>query len=477
MKTHIDLFTHLVSLGMLIFLFQIPIFDLSNWAVILLQMIQSSEYKDQMFLCTRIVSYGILFTLLGLFLIHNFVIKPNYLESTNYLVFLASTITINCWLKILFGETRPYMYALLSDKAIIEKVDCETDFGMPSGHLFVTTALYYVARVRYYETYKSESHRQSNIALEVNEGYFMRPEQIFIRVDRLIRYNTYNYLSIFYLVLLAICRYVAASHFIPQVIFGFLFGFAWSYIYFRYLATDLKLILYQLITKKGNTDVSLRKISGIFIIGSASSLGLVLCKLYLNNTVETTKLEKYLSDACGAGFHLGLRNFNDSFLGLVPLFMLYFYRLVDFRTRIPFYNAKTFIDLSFLRKVIRCILFCLPVALAIGLKYFFHYVISQIFSNVEYAIISLLAFIFICITLAFYYAAVQPLLLSKTGVLLSKEYIFADNFDINTSDEKIPDIELYIREEEVDTAGDPLTVYSELQDSDIEVKTNKDLSQ
>ena len=470
MKSSSDLFAHLVSLGMLIFLFQVPIFDLDNWGVMLLEMIQSSEYSETLFLITKIVSYMILCFLIGLFLIHNLVIKPNFIETSNYIVFLCSTITINSWQKILFGETRPYMYALLSDKAKLTMVDCETDFGMPSGHLFLTTALYYVVRVRYYETLKKESHNLSNLALNIREGYFLKPDKIYIKAGRTLSYNAYNYLSLFYILLVAICRYVAASHFLQQVVFGFIFGFVWSYIYFRYLSSDLKLIVYNLITKSKQAGNQLTTITLIFIAGTCLSFSLVLCKLYLNNTAETTKLEEYLTEACGPGFHLGLHNFSHSFLSIVSLVMLYSYKLVNIRSYILSPSAYNFGDLGFLRKLLRLFLFCIPIIIMIGLGYFFQYISSHFFTYEEYGIVSLVAFISTCTILAFHYAIVQPLLLYRFKVLLNKEFLFIKTQSLSLDSERSEDMHICNDETDEDTVGDSFLNYSDDAKKDIEMR-------
>lgn len=423
MKTFADLFSHLTSIALLVFLFQIPIFDLSDWGISILYKIQNSKYNYVFFAATKFISYHVLYSLVGLFFMHIVVIKPIFVETNNFVFFFCCSITVNCWLKILFGETRPYMYALLSHKLDIRNIGCETDFGMPSGHLFIATALYYMARVRYFVTDVSKQHIFSNKSHNCIETYCFKSETIKLRAEQRLRYYLFNFLSIFGFITLSISRYVAGAHFLPQVLFGFIFGFVWSHLYFKYISVTIRRFLYNLATRKGDVDSYVAHFWVIYIYGCLIALALAICKLYLNNTVEFSLLEEYLLKACGPGLHLGLRNFQDSFLAVIPLFILVFHRTIGAGSQTQISCKKTFQNLTRTQQLLRLFIILTPPALiaTINIRIKHHYRNNTIKST--YFIISLASMICCCVLIAFCYSILQPLFLYRFGLLLKGELI------------------------------------------------------
>ncbi len=102
-------------------------------------------------------SYFILYGLLGLFFFIRFVIKPQVLENSISILFLGYSIGIFSFLKIFFIEIRPYLLEFILTKSKLKFYDCETGFGMPSGHVFTSLCLYYIYKINFF-TNSSDLH-------------------------------------------------------------------------------------------------------------------------------------------------------------------------------------------------------------------------------------------------------------------------------------------------------------------------------
>ena len=236
----------LFAVIMLILVLQLEIDALSNIAAELLELLHGSFMLGAIRLITKTISYLFLGVIIVVFIVQCYIVNPNVIENNVGLTFFILSLVLNNWLKLLFGELRPFMYARLHGMDDVEIIDCETDFGMPSGHVFLVVSLYYLFKETFFREKRSVIEKEMQ---EINEDHHLFTQYFFNVQEQEVRYTdcqykvrgramklgTFKALFISYIALVALCRYLAASHFVLQVFFGYLVAMLWSRFYFRYL--------------------------------------------------------------------------------------------------------------------------------------------------------------------------------------------------------------------------------------------------
>lgn len=150
MNNSIKLFRIFLSILLIIFITQIQYSHLSSITIAIITSIQESFLGSILKVVCFFISYiSILLLLLG-FITYSIVFKPNYIRNSLILVFLSWTIALFSFLKLFTTELRPYMYSYLVSVGNVKTWDCETDFGMPSGHMIFVIALYYIYKVEFF---------------------------------------------------------------------------------------------------------------------------------------------------------------------------------------------------------------------------------------------------------------------------------------------------------------------------------------
>lgn len=463
MKTMYHILQPIASLAVIVFVLQLPVSDLHSFSVAIIEYLHDSVLNIPLRIVTKTISYLVLGCIILVFLVHNFIIKPKFARSMDYIMFLCSAIGLNCFLKVLFGEIRPFMYVLMRKKES-ENFDCETDFGMPSGHLFLATCVYYMYRIRYFSNRPCPGEDGSALHIDLFDSEietdFMVPYESKIKQEgpMELSYHSFNLLSGFYLFILAISRYVAGSHFILQVLFGFLFGFLYSYIYFRYFSMFYQKLVYSIYIDPPSRNLTLKAINRLFLTLLLIEAILVVCKMKLNNTKEVGMLEDLLTDACGFGFHLGLKNFHDSLNIFTPLIGLNMINLMDLSKRMPRTSEITYFDLKRTDKIVRFVFFLGPFLVVYLIKWSFDSMVFIITGEKMYSSISIVVQLISCVFMGYYYAILLPLLLYKTGLTLKKELPYAvdDQFfsngeDHNNIDDQLSESKVINADKDIET--------------------------
>ena len=175
----------------------------------------------------------------------------NLLKQVIVLMNILISMLIICLLKIIYQSPRPFWK---SDE--IMKIDCEEDFGNPSGHSFTAVFMfitYYLVGVYYNKWFYSTQEIEEEAYFAKNKKYLEKSE------NSISKTNYYKILRIVLLILMIlvtflVCasRFILGVHSLNQIIFGATLGLITAYIIFGIVFTDLNdySILLQMISHK-----------------------------------------------------------------------------------------------------------------------------------------------------------------------------------------------------------------------------------
>lgn len=431
MKNIFHFLHRITSVLLLIFLSEILFEPLSIGAVWIIQGIHQSPFNPFLIVFTKIISYGIVGVIAAFFVVHNLIIKPNYLRTFDFIVFLFFSLFLFSFLKSIFGELRPFMFSILEKYGTVYMYDCETDFGMPSGHVFMMTCFFFLFKMRYYteedeffldNTYERRMTNKDYTYIKINEVVIS--SKSYFGMD----YKLFKKGFSFYIFLVAVCRFIAASHFMNQVIFGCLCGCIWSKYYFAFISRPLKKMILDITFKRGSRQNSIKSINITFYSILTACTILVLTKLVFNNSEEIEVLEREIFNQCGLKFFLGLKNINDSFWGLLVLWMINLVNVVNLSKRIKVKPKKTFYQLSTVKRIIRILIICVPPGFIFLVKGTIDNMVVELIYKTRFDFLNMVNQIMMNLTLAFYLSILLPLLLYNTGVLLDSDFLFKEDF-------------------------------------------------
>lgn len=421
-----------LTIVLLIFATQIAYEPLSKFAVEIVGSIHESSLNQFLIIATKFISYAVLFGCMGLFVLQIFYVSPHAVENASSLTFLCLTIYLNSTLKLLFGEIRPYMFAILN-KLPLDMYDCETDFGMPSGHVFVGVCFYYLLRMAIFEELEKLETPQK-VADESRKSFVNNLVSLKATKQRLgqakfrffifeIKMHMFNLVLLTYIILLAIARVLAASHYTFQVLFGFLTGFSWGWIYFAYLRQPLRSFVHEILAVPNARPKTRRLINLMSALMLAITLAFYLLRKLLRNEIERAVLANFLKVKCNSHMILEDKNLLDSMILLLPIFIFNIYALLPLK---KFINAapelrRVFWDLSKADKLLRFLVFLLPTLFIFIIKVVLDHIIKRFY---DYAtIFDYLNMTFFLLLLAFLYAVLLPLILDRLSLLLRNEFI------------------------------------------------------
>jgi membrane-associated phospholipid phosphatase len=324
-----------LSIVMLIFATQVVFEPLSSFSLGLIGIIHASPFNQFFIIITKFISYVVIYCCLALFVIQIIFISPHIVENMSTITFLCLTISINSLLKLVFGEIRPFMFGLLSNQQVV-LYDCERDFGMPSGHVFFGICFYYLLRTAMFEEQlKINQAREvydENHASFINmlrnpqhqNGRFKNSKFQLMGLE--VNMKTFNKTLFVYIIILAFARVLAASHFTLQVLFGFLTGFSWGWIYFTYLRDPLRNFVYDVLFSPFTRPKSFKFINSCYIIYGLLLLAVYAVRKWLFDPKERVVIENYfLSEPCNSHIVLEDKNLLDALLGIVPALVLNVY--------------------------------------------------------------------------------------------------------------------------------------------------------
>ena len=421
-----------LTIIILIFAMQIAYEPLSTFAVEIVGSIHQSAINQFLIVATKFISYVVLFGCMGLFLLQIFYVSPHAVENASSLTFLCLTIFINSALKLVFGEIRPYMLGILKDLNVT-MYDCETDFGMPSGHVFFGVCFYYLLRMAIFEEMETIDIPQE-VANESRKSFvksLVQPKTAKNRLDQAkfkffifeIRMHVFNLVVITYVILLSISRVLAASHYILQVLFGFLAGFSWGWIYFTYLRQPLRSFVHEILAVPSARRKTRRMINLIAVVMFLLTIAIYLVRKIFRNEGEHLKIAIRLKLTCNRHIVLEDKNLLDSLLLWLPIFIFNMYAVLPPK---KFINATRslrpiFWELGKANKLLRFVVLLLPCLFVFLIKLFFDHVIKTFYDHST--IFDYLSMIFILFLFAFLYSVLFPFILDRLGILLRNEYI------------------------------------------------------
>jgi hypothetical protein len=421
-----------LTILMLIFATQIAFEPLSEFAIGIVGSIHKSSMNQFLIISTKFVSYAVLFGCLGLFVLQILYVAPHALENASSLTFLCMTIYLNSTLKLVFGELRPFMYSILKSLSV-EMYDCETDFGMPSGHVFFGVCFYYLLRVAIFEEMENLDIPQ-NVTNESRRSFVRHLVNFTATKQKLgqarfrffvfeIKKHTFNFVLITYIILLAIARVLAASHFTLQVLFGFMTGFSWGWIYFAYLRQPIRNFVHEILAVPSSRPKTRRLVNMITVVFLVITLILFFVRRLLRNEAQRAILAYFLKVKCHSHMILENKNLLDSMLILLPALIFNFYSLMPPK---KFVNAPTdlrpeFWSLTKANKLLRFVVFMLPISLIVIVKVLLDKVIKSYYTYAT--ILDYLNMAFFLTLLAFLYAVLLPLILDRLNLLLKNEFI------------------------------------------------------
>jgi membrane-associated phospholipid phosphatase len=426
--------THTIGLTILmtVFVFQLAHNPLSDFAVGIIGSIHKSSFNQFFIIFTKFISYAVLLTCLGLFLLQILYVSPHAVENASSITFLCLTIYLNSTLKLLFAEFRPYMWAVLR-KLEVQMYDCETDFGMPSGHVFLGVCFYYLLRMAIFEELeKLESPRQViDESRKSFVGHLIKFKDAKQKLGQAkfrfhvfeIKMHWFNFILLTYIILLAISRVLAASHYLSQVLFGFLTGFSWGWIFFTYLRQPLRGLVHEILAVPNSRPKTRRLINLTVLIMSLITTALYVIRQLLRNETERNLLVDFLKINCNSHMILENKNLQDSMLILLPVFMLNFY--VIFPPR-KFISTTTearplFWSLNRENKLLRFVVLVLPMLFILIIKITIDKTIKQYYDHAT--VYDFINMAFFLLMFAFLYSVVLPFIFNKLGILLRDEFI------------------------------------------------------
>lgn len=432
MKTLTQLLQRAAALAILVLFTQLLPDDLNLLSLKFMGIVHSSALNPIFRLLTKIFSFGILNFIIAMFFIHNVIMKPRFVRNIDFAMFYFLSVAINSYFGILFTELSPFMRAIIINDADVTIYDCDTDFGMPSSHLFMVTAVYYMYKVRYFEKRKTidqDPHDPSNQVPESDDI-----TQIIAHNPRLkvigpndMSYIQFTIISMMYIGATALCRYMAASNFILQLAVGFCLSLLWSYVYFTYLSKPLQLLIYGLFISNQSAIQPLIFVNRSISLMLAMLIVLASIRSFFVNQNETDKLEQKIASSCNGYFSYGVQNIYESLGALIPLIMINMFTLNNASARYDKLITITYFDLHRGDKMIRSALFTISIIIIYLFKWGFNYIVHEMTGNKHYGIIHIAFHVLCCMILAYYYGNLLPLILLNNDILIQGDVPFTSS--------------------------------------------------
>lgn len=437
MKKYVLILRIVLSLFILIFLSQIQYEQLSDISVNFLETIHKSILNPFIYIFTKIISYFILITIIVIYFIYTIIIKANIIDNATTLTFISWSVYIFCVLKMIFGELRPYMYALLYKRAEIEIYDCEPDFGMPSAHLFLATIFYYLFKKTFFCL--DDEIQSTNFDMDAFSARF-EFEKVPSRYkkDGVLMFGAYfgirpfNVLSFLYLILLALSRFFASSHYILQTVCGFIFGYYWAKIFFCYLNPKLRIFFADIIISPGSREKSTKLFYIIHLLFFALGLLIALFRNFFRNPLETEALTEILKNNCKTFFLLEFKNVYDSLILIIPMTFVFSYRNFNLSKIIDDSNKNIrFLDLLSSQKILRFLLLFFFAGIPYIAKTLLDYLIVSLYPTQNLNILNMLNSVLFYIIISIVLSLILPYLYFRNDSLLEFEYLTKEHFDDN----------------------------------------------
>lgn len=376
-----------------------------------------------------------------LLFIHNFFIKPNFLNNISYLTFLSGAIALNSFLKIIFSELRPNLYSLIREKQM-RICPCEQDYGMPPLYTFLIVCFYYLIRRRYFEKYSCGFELNSDMYRSSNTVNFTKPMKIEVEENKDVWFLAFRFLSLIYLIVFIFFRAMIGSSFLLQLIFGVLFGAVWGSIYFNYFHENLKTNL-KLMINKNSADRSVIYQTVLVYLGTVLfCIIFVFLKTNLFEKTQIKRMNEILNKYCKDDYYLDFVDLHYLCAGFLPIFFLIFCRVFNMKKRMAIPPHVSFSDLNLIEKLLRLIIVLIPFAIIIGVELLFRLYFFK--PTDTWLFLKLINLFFISVLLAFYLSVLQPYLLYKMNIVLQDEFVFPRfshaNVSSNNTDLLIGDI-------------------------------------
>lgn len=357
MKTSTRYTLQILSLIIVCNITQLCFNSLSAVAVSFLARIHNSALNLPIYLLCFTVSYAILGVLVFVYLVHSVILHPNLPEFLTGVSYFCASICYNSVLKLILGEIRPYMLSLLNPKFAIIPYDCEVDFGMPSGHINFAVTVYFLFRLSFFDpgAEKSPCEREASSISEDSRQSTALQGRTFVSRRFTIKHSDFSRYFCGYIILLGICRILAASHFFSQVVFSFFFAYLFGSIYARHFRTGVRDFFREILRRPRQNPAVLRRANLVFAGVIALMLGFWYMRKARSNSLIKAAIVNYLASSCPNVPPLENKNAKDSLFILIPVFLVnfayFFSRPEDFPSDLPrFTSGDSFSNKQLLRR-------------------------------------------------------------------------------------------------------------------------------
>lgn len=395
-------------------------FDDSSFEAV--SFLHSSAIGFPLFVFFKAVNYVSLYGLVLVFLGHTIFVHPNWPNTLANITFFCISMALNSLLKLAFGEMRPFIRNLLGPNLKVLN-DCETDFGMPSGHLWFAVTLYQLYKVSFFEKMPEEGRpRQPDAPLEFQDRQMQSLESS-------MSFSLFNRLSFGYLFLLGVGRWGAGSHTVLQILVSLTLSLSLTNIFvahhFRPLRSYFREMLVWPERKKASSFFALRVHAGL--LGCISVL--FVARTVLEDTAQQALLHERLFPVCGNCLVQQQKNLVEGMILFLPVFMIALLHSTRMSSRFNNYQRKQlhYFDLTRREKVLRLMIFvCLVIIPFFGkelIEYVTLWFVPESLALLFYGLIEVIALFLVALCIV----VLAPIFLFEFSVLLKNEFVYIED--------------------------------------------------
>ena len=447
MKKMITALHAILSVVILVYVLQVVLWTNMDLSLNFVDYFRAPELQKVILVANYVLSYGVYYGLYAFFFFYVFVVRPNAVETMNYIFFVAFSMGVISLLKLLFAELRPAMVTALMSKEKAIVIDQSVDFGMPSGHVFTALCLYFMYKHRFYlEDNEIEAKYLlvvdsnikdfSNLIANKNRAVYTFNAETYQRSAFGLSYKTFHILGIIFITLLLLVRVVSGAVYVSQALIGLLFGYVWCAFYFGFVSEGMRNFLFDLMVLPAARVRTLKYIA----LGQASfmilivSLALIRCNML--NAEEFAKIKNALKAHCGNGFYFARRNLQQAILSFIPLSIkivyIYFNPVGGIKPAKEI--TQSYDELTIWNVCMRTLIYFGPVAVGYLAYLSLEMLIVEYITPDSYGILNTFLYKIFVVLLGFHLTYAAPSILLKNNLLLVDEVYFPSHYDRSSND-------------------------------------------
>lgn len=379
-----------------------------------------------------VLNWVMLPTLVGAYLYYCFLMHAKIISNLSAIIFVSSSFYLVNVLKLIFGELRPKMSAVLSETEL-NIASCEMDFGMPSSYIFMSVCFGYLLRRNFFVV-KTQAeavlNAESDGKKEVEDSFAFSERRYRFKdcrrfiINHELRYNHFNIGFLVFVISTVVSKMLLGSHTITQSVLTVVIAVIWATFYYNFIELGLKNFHHDLIVapKTRGRSVAIFSLLNVFCFGF--NLFLFTARRFIYNPDHYRKIKAAYLLTCPKNLMLGHSNFYYALSLFFPMFVILSLYFTPFRA--DQYNSYTkrlsFDDLSHGLRVLRVAIWTVPMAGMWAYYLATDYVVNSL--GAELFWLKCLIFVAFLAVVAVMIVLGYPYLFMKAGVLLKNEYIY-----------------------------------------------------